>query len=75
MTLATEHVNVLRTNGATAMPAAKMRNPVEPGPADIPSVDRLLNARAFQQLLAQHGRTQVVAALRTHLDKIGRAHV
>jgi len=42
-------VNVLRTNGATAMPAAKMRNPVEPGPADIPSVDRLLNARAFQR--------------------------
>ena len=73
MTLATEHVNVLRTNGATAMPAAKMRNPVEPGPAEIPSVDRLLNARAFQQLLAQHGRTQVVAALRTHLDSLRHA--
>jgi len=73
LTLATEHVNVLRTNGATAMPAAKMRNPVEPAPADIPSVDRLLNARAFQQLLAQHGRTQVVAALRTHLDSLRHA--
>src|SRR5213082_2776833 len=55
------------------MPAAKMRNPLQPGPADIPSVDRLLNARAFQQLLAQHGRTQVVAALRTHLDSLRHA--
>ena len=56
------------------MPAAKMRNPVEPGhAAEIPSVDRLLNARAFHALLARHGRTQVVAALRTHLDSLRHA--
>ena len=74
MTLANDHVNVLRTNGATAMPAAKMRNLVEPGhAADIPSVDRLLNARAFQALVAQHGRTQVIAALRTRLDSLRHA--
>jgi L-seryl-tRNA(Ser) seleniumtransferase len=74
LTLANGHVNVLRKNGARAMPAAKMRNLVEPGhAADIASVDRLLNARAFQALLAQHGRTQVVAALRTHLDSLRNA--
>src|SRR5439155_15514580 len=74
LTLANDHVNVLRTNGATAMPAAKMRNLVEPGhAADIPSVDRLLNARAFQALVAQHGRTQVIAALRTRLDSLRHA--
>ncbi len=55
------------------MPAAKMRNLVEPGPADIPSVDRLLNARAFQALVAQHGRTRVIAALRTRLDSLRHA--
>jgi L-seryl-tRNA(Ser) seleniumtransferase len=56
------------------MPAAKMRNQVEPGQAaDIPSVDRVLNARAFQALLTQHGRTQVIAALRTHLDSLRHA--
>jgi len=67
-------VNVLRKNGARAMPAAKMRNLVEPGhAADIPALDRLLNARAFQALLAQHGHTQVVAALRTHLDSLRNA--
>jgi L-seryl-tRNA(Ser) seleniumtransferase len=74
LTLANGHVNVLRKNGARAMPAAKMRNPVESGlAADIPSVDRLLNARAFQVLLTQRGRTQVVAALRTHLDSLRHA--
>jgi L-seryl-tRNA(Ser) seleniumtransferase len=71
LTLANGHVNVLRTNGATAMPAGKMLNLVEAGhAADIPSVDRLLQARAFEPLLAQHGRTQVIAALRTHLDSL-----
>jgi len=53
------------------MPAGKMLNLVEAGhAADIPSVDRLLQARAFEPLLAQHGRTQVTAALRTHLDSL-----
>ena len=56
------------------MPAEKKRNLVEPGrAAEIPSVDRLLNARAFQPLLTQHGRTQVVAELRTHLDSLRHA--
>jgi L-seryl-tRNA(Ser) seleniumtransferase len=56
------------------MPAGKMRNLVEPGrAAEIPSVDRLLNAHAFEALLTQHGRTQVIAELRTHLDSLRHA--
>lgn len=40
------------------------------GAADIPSLDRLLNGQALESLLARHGRTQVTAALRTHLDDL-----
>jgi L-seryl-tRNA(Ser) seleniumtransferase len=36
--------------------------------ADIPSLDRLLNAPTLAALLAHYGRTQVTAALRAHLD-------
>jgi L-seryl-tRNA(Ser) seleniumtransferase len=56
------------------MPAGERLNPVVPGQAgEIPSVDRLLNARPFQALLAQHGRTQVTAALRGQLGQLRRA--
>jgi L-seryl-tRNA(Ser) seleniumtransferase len=41
--------------------------------AEIPSVDRLLNARALQTLMAQHGRTQVAAAVRGRLQELRRA--
>ncbi|WP_144629998.1 L-seryl-tRNA(Sec) selenium transferase [Bordetella genomosp. 13] len=37
------------------------------GPADIPSLDRLLGAAPMQALLDAYGRTQVVAGLRAHL--------
>ncbi|MGB3437094.1 MAG: L-seryl-tRNA(Sec) selenium transferase, partial [Achromobacter sp.] len=36
--------------------------------SDIPSLDRLLNAPAMRAALDEHGRTQVVAALRRDLD-------
>ena len=36
--------------------------------SDIPSLDRLLNASALSAALQEHGRTQVVAALRRDLD-------
>jgi L-seryl-tRNA(Ser) seleniumtransferase len=42
-------------------------------PADIPSLDRLLHAQALERLLVCHGRTQVTAALRTHLDDLRRS--
>ncbi len=49
-------------------------DPVPASAADIPSVDRLLNDRAFAALLAQYARTQVTAALRGELDLLrGRA--
>ena len=55
------------------MPAGETLKPVAPGQAaEIPSVDRLLNARAFQTLLARHGRTQVTAALRGQLGQLRR---
>jgi L-seryl-tRNA(Ser) seleniumtransferase len=41
-----------------------------PSPANIPSVDRLLNSAAFESLLARFGRTRVVAGLRAHLDSL-----
>jgi L-seryl-tRNA(Ser) seleniumtransferase len=41
--------------------------------AEIPSVDRLLSARAFQILVARHGRTQVTAAVRGQLQELRRA--
>ncbi len=37
--------------------------------SDIPSLDRLLNAPAMHAALDEHGRTQVVAALRRDLEK------
>ncbi|WP_094848333.1 L-seryl-tRNA(Sec) selenium transferase [Bordetella genomosp. 9] len=43
------------------------------GAALIPSLDRLLNAACMQPLLQGHGHTQVVAALRTHLDTLRQA--
>ncbi|ANN74911.1 L-seryl-tRNA(Sec) selenium transferase [Bordetella bronchialis] len=51
--------------------------PGEPGAlaraADIPSLDRLLNAPALAALAPQYGRTQLVAALRSHLDTLRQA--
>jgi len=41
--------------------------------AEIPSVDRLLNARTFQLLLSRHGHTQLTAALRGELAELRRA--
>jgi L-seryl-tRNA(Ser) seleniumtransferase len=41
--------------------------------AAIPSLDRLLNQPALEELLAHHGRTQVTSALRVHLDDLRRA--
>jgi L-seryl-tRNA(Ser) seleniumtransferase len=41
--------------------------------ADIPSLDRLLNGPVLQSLLARHGRTQVIAALRSYLDALRRS--
>jgi L-seryl-tRNA(Ser) seleniumtransferase len=63
-----------RTNGATPMPAHKTVKLAEPAQAaEIPSVDRLLNARALQPLLAQHGRTRLTGVLRRHLAELRRA--
>ena len=36
--------------------------------SDIPSLDKLVRQPALAALLARHGRTQMVAALRSHLD-------
>lgn len=38
--------------------------------AEIPALDRLLNAPALAAALQAHGRTQVVVALRQHLDAL-----
>jgi len=54
-------------DGTPAMPAMPTA-PALAGPADIPSLDRLLNAPELQPLLASHGRTQVTATLRGLLD-------
>ncbi len=43
------------------------------GAADIPSLDRLLNADAMQPALRQYGHTQVAGALRAHLDTLRHA--
>ena len=40
--------------------------------AAIPSLDRLLNQPVLEPLLRQYGRTQVVNALRAHLDDLRR---
>ena len=40
--------------------------------AAIPSLDRLLNQPALEELLAHHGHTQVKSALRAHLDDLRR---
>ncbi len=42
-------------------------------PANIPSVDRLLNSAAFEPVLARYGRTRVVADLRVYLDSLRQA--
>ena len=42
-------------------------------PANIPSVDRLLNSAAFESLLVRYGRTRVVADLRACLDSLRQA--
>jgi L-seryl-tRNA(Ser) seleniumtransferase len=42
-------------------------------PANIPSVDRLLNSAAFESVLAQYGRTRVAADLRVYLDSLRQA--
>jgi L-seryl-tRNA(Ser) seleniumtransferase len=42
-------------------------------PANIPSVDRLLNSPAFEILLARYGRTRVVSDLRACLDALRQA--
>ena len=56
------------------MPAHETVKLAEPAQAaEIPSVDRLLNARTLQPLVAQHGRTRVTATLRLHLEGLRRA--
>jgi L-seryl-tRNA(Ser) seleniumtransferase len=56
------------------MSARETLNLVEPGnAAEIPSVDRLLNAQGFEPLLAQYGRSQVTAVLRAHLEALRQA--
>ncbi len=56
------------------MSAPEMLGQVQPvQPGDIASVDRLLKAAAFAPVLARHGRTPVIAALRAHLDSLRRA--
>ncbi|HEV7986497.1 MAG TPA: hypothetical protein VGP20_10035, partial [Steroidobacteraceae bacterium] len=56
------------------MPAHETVKLAEPAQAaEIPSVDRLLNARTLQPLVAQHGRTRVAASLRLHLEGLRRA--
>lgn len=42
-------------------------------PANIPSVDRLLNSAAFESLLTRYGRTRVVRELRACLDSLRQA--
>lgn len=42
-------------------------------PANIPSVDRLLNSSAFQSVLARYGRTRVATDLRVYLDSLRQA--
>jgi L-seryl-tRNA(Ser) seleniumtransferase len=42
-------------------------------PANIPSVDRLLNSSAFESVLARYGRTRVAADLRVYLDSLRQA--
>jgi L-seryl-tRNA(Ser) seleniumtransferase len=44
-------------------------------PANIPSVDRLLNSAAFESVIARYGRTRVVAELRAYLDSLRQAAV
>jgi L-seryl-tRNA(Ser) seleniumtransferase len=44
-------------------------------PADIPSVDRLLNGAPFESILGRHGRTRVAADLRVYLDSLRQAAV
>jgi len=39
-------------------------------PANIPSVDRLLNSAAFAGVLSRYGHTRVVAELRIYLDSL-----
>ncbi|HEY2399759.1 MAG TPA: L-seryl-tRNA(Sec) selenium transferase [Steroidobacteraceae bacterium] len=39
-------------------------------PANIPSVDRLLNSAAFTGVLSRYGHTRVVAELRIYLDSL-----
>ena len=39
-------------------------------PANIPSVDRLLNSAAFSAVLGRYGHTRVVAELRVYLDSL-----
>jgi L-seryl-tRNA(Ser) seleniumtransferase len=43
------------------------------GAADIPSLDKLLHHPALEALSARHGRTQVVVALRSHLEGFRQA--
>lgn len=62
------------------MDAERHRRIVTPDPtpasaADIPSVDRLLNDKAFATLLAKYARTQVTAALRGALELLRRRAV
>ena len=42
-------------------------------PANIPSVDRLLHAAALEPVLAEYGRTRVLAGLRTCLESLRSA--
>ncbi|HEY2276049.1 MAG TPA: L-seryl-tRNA(Sec) selenium transferase [Steroidobacteraceae bacterium] len=56
------------------MPAADSAKLAAQTPAAaIPSLDRLLRARAFGPLLARYGRTRITARLRAHLGELRRA--
>jgi L-seryl-tRNA(Ser) seleniumtransferase len=56
------------------MPAGEKLNPLpRVQAADIPSVDKLLRAPLFQELLTRYGRTAVTATLRAQLARLRRA--
>ena len=49
---------------------APVTGPPRASAADIPSLDRLLNAPPFASLVGRYGRTQVASVLRKHLDEL-----
>lgn len=49
---------------------APVTGPTRASAADIPSLDRLLNASSFASLIERYGRTQVTSVLRAYLDTL-----